>query len=333
MFMEVITSVNNQRIKDVANLKQKKYRTESGTYFAEGLRAVKEAVQYAEVAELFFTEAEAEQLDAILKTAAHDAVAAKEKDADRHNAHNKNTGTEKRKNQNTNGIRLYQVDAKVMAKLSDTKTPQGVLAVIKMPENDLRQLQSNAFAKTAARQNIYVGDAVTENTAHKEKQNPMKKLEPDNNAPVIILDRIQDPGNLGTIIRTADAVGALGIILLEGCVDAFSPKVVRASMGSLFHLPVVQDVFPEDALTWCYRHGYEPAATALNHAQNVYKADISKKMAFIFGNEANGVAEELQAAAETRLFIPMAGLAESMNVAMAAGIILFEGLRQRKFIR
>ena len=71
----------------------------------------------------------------------------------------------------------------------------------------------------------------------------------------------------------------------------------------------------------------------LKNAQNVYKADISKKMAFLFGNEANGVAEELQAAAETRLFIPMTGLAESMNVAMAAGIILFEGLRQRKFYR
>ena len=304
--MELITSVNNQRVKEVANLKQKKYRTESGTYFAEGLRAVTEAVEHAEVTDLFFTATEESKLKEILKTT-------KEK-----------------------GVRLYQTDPKVMAKLSDTKAPQGVLAVIKMPENNLQQLWANAFAKTATRQNINAGDAAAENTIHtihKEKKILMKKLEPDNNAPVIILDRVQDPGNLGTIIRTADAVGALGVILLEGCADAFSPKVVRASMGSLFHLPVVQDVFPEDALTWCYRHGYEPAATALGNAQNVYKADLSKKMAFIFGNEANGVAEELQTAAETRLFIPMAGLAESMNVAMAAGVILFEGLRQRKFFR
>ena len=269
--MELITSVNNQRVKDVANLKQKKYRTESGLFFVEGLRAVQEAVEHAEVTELFFTEAETEKLDDILKTA-------KEK-----------------------GTRLYQADDKVMAKLSDTKTPQGVLAVVRIPEQTLQKLRPGTAS--------------------------------DNNAPVIILDRIQDPGNLGTIIRTADAVGALGIILLEGCVDAYSPKVVRASMGSLFHLPVVQNIFPEEALTWCYRHGYEPAATAMKGAANLYKADISKKMAFIFGNEANGVSEELQAAAETRLFIPMAGLAESMNVAMAAGIVLFEGLRQRKFIR
>ena len=269
--MELITSVNNQRVKEVANLKQKKYRIESGTFFAEGLRAVQEAVQHAEVADLFFTASEEEKLHDIL-------INAKEK-----------------------GARLYKADDKVMAKLSDTKTPQGVLAVIRMPEQSLQKLRPGTAS--------------------------------DNNAPVIILDRIQDPGNLGTIIRTADAVGALGVILLEGCVDAYSPKVVRASMGSLFHLPVVQDIFPEEALTWCYRNGYEPAATAMQGAANLYKADISKKMAFIFGNEANGVAEELQAAAETRLFIPMAGQAESMNVAMAAGIVLFEGLRQRKFIR
>lgn len=299
--MESITSVNNQRVKEVANLKQKKYRMESGTFFAEGLRAVQEAVQYADVTELFYTEAEAGRLDEVLKAAGNVPADTKEKSGNMKNANHNNAGTAKKRNEAANGIRMYQVDEKVMAKLSDTKAPQGVLAVIRTPEQNLRQLRPGTAS--------------------------------DNNAPVIILDRVQDPGNLGTIIRTADAVGALGLILLEGCVDAYSPKVVRASMGSLFHLPVVQDVTAEEALTWCYRNGYEPAATALKNAQNVYKADISKKMAFLFGNEANGVAEELQAAAETRLFIPMTGLAESMNVAMAAGIILFEGLRQRKFYR
>ena len=297
--MELITSVNNQRVKEVANLKQKKYRTESGTFFAEGLRAVQEAVQYADVTELFYTKAG--RRDEVLKAAGNVPADTKEKSGNMNNLNHNNAGIAKKRNEAANGIRMYQVDEKVMAKLSDTKAPQGVLAVIRTPEQSLRQLRPGTAS--------------------------------DNNAPVIILDRVQDPGNLGTIIRTADAVGALGLILLEGCVDAYSPKVVRASMGSLFHLPVVQDVSAEEALTWCYRNGYEPAATALKNAQNVYKADISKKMAFLFGNEANGVAEELQAAVETRLFIPMAGLAESMNVAMAAGIILFEGLRQRKFYR
>ena len=298
--METITSVNNARIKDVANLKQKKFRTERGAFFAEGLRAVTEAVRYGDVTDLFFTRSEEGRLDEILKTA-------EEK-----------------------GARLYQVDDKVMAKLSDTKTPQGVLAVISMPENDLRQLKPETIAK---KQSKYRGNALDEYGKPQSKKAIMPDKDFDNNAPVVILDRIQDPGNLGTIIRTADAAGALGLILLEGCVDAFSPKVVRASMGSLFHLPVVQEISREEALTWCYRNGYEPAATALKGAANLYKTDLSKKMAYILGNEANGVSEELQAAAETRLFIPMEGMAESMNVAMAAGIILFEGLRQRKFFR
>lgn len=287
--MELITSVNNQRVKEVANLKQKKFRAESGTFFAEGLRAVNEALQYADVTDLFFVKTEESKLGEVIKHA-------EEK-----------------------GVRLYQVDDKVMAKLSDTKTPQGVLAVIRMPATRLQQLQPAFVAKKRS-----VGNGNDTATALPDV---------DNNAPVVILDRIQDPGNLGTVIRTADAAGAMGIILLEGCVDAFSPKVVRASMGSLFHLPVVQEVSAEEALTWCYGHGYEPAATAMTGASNLYKTDLSRKMAFILGNEANGVSEELQAAAETRLFIPMAGLAESMNVAMAAGIILFEGLRQRKFYR
>ena len=298
--METITSVNNARIKDVANLKQKKFRTERGAFFAEGLRAVTEAVRNGDVTDLFFTRSEEGRLDEIIKTA-------EAKDA-----------------------RLYQVDDKVMAKLSDTKTPQGVLAVISMPENDLRQLEPEAIAK---KQIKCRGNVLDEYGKPQSKKAAMPDKDFDNNAPVVILDRIQDPGNLGTIIRTSDAAGALGLILLEGCVDAFSPKVVRASMGSLFHVPVVQEISPEEALTWCYRNGYEPAATALKGAANLYKTDLSKKMAYILGNEANGVSEELQAAAETRLFIPMEGMAESMNVAMAAGIILFEGLRQRKFFR
>ena len=100
-------------------------------------------------------------------------------------------------------VRCVTVPQTLMSAVSPMKTPQGVLAVIKMPEDSLQKLRPGTAS--------------------------------DNNAPVIILDRIQDPGNLGTIIRTADAVGALGIILLDGCADAYSPKVVRASMGSLFH--------------------------------------------------------------------------------------------------
>ena len=174
--MESITSVNNPQVKAAANLKNKKFRTETGTFVAEGLRAVREAIAYGRVESLFVTEDEAECLGDWLDKAA------------------------------SQGTRLYRVDGKVMTRLSDTKTPQGVLAVAAMPRTGLADLRPGPE---------------------------------DPEAPVVILDRIQDPGNLGTIIRTADAAGALAVLLLEGCVDAYSPKVVRATMGSLFHLPLV----------------------------------------------------------------------------------------------
>ena len=102
--MELITSVNNQRVKEVANLKQKKYRTESGTFFAEGLRAVQEAVQYADVTELFYTEAG--RLDEVLKAAGNVPADTKEKSGNRNNANHNNAGTAKKRNEAVNGIRM-----------------------------------------------------------------------------------------------------------------------------------------------------------------------------------------------------------------------------------
>ncbi|MEE3380887.1 MAG: RNA methyltransferase [Succiniclasticum sp.] len=268
--MESITSVNNPQVKAAANLKNKKFRTETGRFVAEGLRAVREAIAYGQVESLFVTDDEAERLGDWLDKAA------------------------------SRGARLYRVDGKVMARLSDTKTPQGVLAVAAMPRAGLADLRPDP-------------------------------ADPD--APVVILDRIQDPGNLGTIIRTADAAGVQAVLLLEGCVDAYSPKVVRATMGSLFHLPLVQHLAAEEVLSWCARQGFRTVATCLEGASDLYRAELAGKQAFILGNEANGVAPALQQAAAERVFIPMPGKAESMNVAMAAGIILFEALRRRRYGR
>ena len=269
--MEVITGIHNLRVKEAAELKQKKYREEKSLFLVEGLRSAEEALVYGDVVSLFVISAEeGEKQKKLVRQAAE------------------------------KGIALYQVDEKIMRKICDTQTPQGVAAVVRIPGNDLRRLRFSS-----------------------------KKYE--NNVPVVILDRIQDPGNVGAIIRTADASGALGVILLAGCADAYSPKAVRASMGSVFHLPLVQGVEPEEALTWCMRYGYTTAAASLTAAEELYKVDLSRKTAFIFGNEANGVSTELQAASDKRLYIPMPGLAESMNVAMAAGVILFESLRQRRY--
>lgn len=268
--MDKITSVNNQLVKDVHSLKQKKYRTQSGTFLVEGLRAVEEALRYGSVDRLFVTEDEESRCGDLLNLAASESV------------------------------ETFLVDSKVMGKLADTKNPQGIAATVRMPDKSL--------------------DSLLHSPAGNE----------DNLAPVVVLDRIQDPGNMGTIIRTADASGALGVVVLEGCVDVYSPKVVRASMGSLFHLPVISDCTPEEMLTWCCREGYLPAAACLDGASSLYRTDLCRKVAFILGNEANGVSPELQQAAELKLLIPMPGLAESMNVAMAGGVILYESLRQRR---
>ena len=146
---------------------------------------------------------------------------------------------------------------------------------------------------------------------------------------LLVLDRVMDPGNIGTMLRTADAAGVGGLLLLQGCADIYAPKTVRASMGSLFHLPVLSGLSEELLVQAARKAGYELLVTCLDGADNLYKADLQGRLAFVMGNEANGVSDALLAAADKRVFIPMQGRAESLNVAMAAGIVMFEALRQR----
>ncbi len=190
---------------------------------------------------------------------------------------------------------LATVSDKVMSHISLTESPQGIFAVMKKREITLDSLQLD------------------------HKASPC----------YVVLDGIQDPGNLGTIIRTADASGADGIILLKGTVDAFNPKVVRAAMGSMFALPMVTEVSPEDFLSFSKKSGLKVFATALDEkAESLFQADFRQPEALVFGNEGNGVSKELLVSAE-RIFIPMFGQAESLNVAISAAIVLYEALRQR----
>ena len=146
----------------------------------------------------------------------------------------------------------------------------------------------------------------------------------------VILDGIQDPGNAGTIIRSADAAGCNGIILTRTSVDVFSDKVVRSTMGSIFHLPIIQGVSHEDLLTFCKQEKVALLAAALDReAKHHFCLDYTKPCALVFGNEGNGISPELLQAAEEKLYIPMVGKAESLNVAMAASIVIYEAMRQR----
>ena len=189
-------------------------------------------------------------------------------------------------------VKLHCVSEAVLKKIADTETPQGIIAVCKMQQIQLEQLLAKG------------------------------KL-------LLVLDRVGDPGNVGTMLRTADAAGIGGMLLLKGSVDAYAPKTVRSSMGSLFHVPVVAGISEADFIKEAHNAGYELLVTCLDGADNLYQADLHGRLAFVMGNEANGVSEGLLAAADKRVYIPMAGRAESLNVAMAAGIVMFEALRRQ----
>jgi len=189
-------------------------------------------------------------------------------------------------------IKLVCVSENVMKKIADTETPQGIIAVCKMRQPKLENLLASG-----------------------------KML--------LVLDRVGDPGNIGTMLRTADAAGIGGLVLLKGCADIYAPKTVRSSMGSLFHIPVLSGVSEQEFVSAAKKAGYDLLVTCLDGADNLYKADLSGRIAFVMGNEAGGVSETLLAKADKRVYIPMAGRAESLNVAMAAGIVMFEALRRK----
>ena len=189
-------------------------------------------------------------------------------------------------------IKLVCVNENVMKKIADTETPQGIIAVCKMRQPKLETLLASG-----------------------------KML--------LVLDRVGDPGNIGTMLRTADAAGIGGLVLLKGCADIYAPKTVRSSMGSLFHIPVLSGVSEQEFVSAAKKAGYDLLVTSLDGADNLYKADLSGRIAFVMGNEAGGVSETLLEKADKRVYIPMAGRAESLNVAMAAGIVMFEALRRK----
>lgn len=257
--MKEITSLNNAVVKDVCNLKQKKYRERTGCFVVEGLRAVEEAVRYADVQKIFAVADNSNDRQSQLLA-----------DAEAKN------------------IELYSVTDAVMKKLSDTEAPQGVLAVCAKPQG-------------------FIGA----------------------DGSVLVLDRVADPGNVGTLIRTAEAAGMAAVILLAGCADAYAPKTVRSTMGSLLRMPVLCDVPEAEFISLAQKNGYEIVVTCLDGAENLYEANLSARAAIVVGSEAYGASEGLKAAAAQKVYIPMQGKAESLNAAVAGGIVMFEAMRRR----
>ena len=146
---------------------------------------------------------------------------------------------------------------------------------------------------------------------------------------VLLLQGIQDPGNLGTLFRVAEAGGSAGLILSKGSADPYSPKVVRTTMGSLFRLPFLVNQDPGDWLKVLRSKGYRIWATAGHGGTSFWEADLAGPNAVIFGQEGAGLPNDLMEAADGLLTIPMAPPMESLNVAMAAGLVVYETFRQK----
>lgn len=182
--------------------------------------------------------------------------------------------------------RVVLVDSELLSYAADTQTPQGLIFTCAMPE-EVETL-------------------------------PGERL--------LVLDGVQDPGNVGTIVRTADAFGADGVVLLPGCADLWSPKVVRATMGACFRLPVINCT--EETLVQLLKQDDIPLyATALREDTEDLRAVSLKRAAVVIGSEGRGVSARVLDLCEKTLKIPMRERCESLNAAMAAGIVLWEGFK------
>lgn len=185
-------------------------------------------------------------------------------------------------------MKVYKINNNLFKELISTESPQGILAVINMNTMELRS----------------EGDFY------------------------LLCDKLQDPGNLGTIIRTAHAAGVNGIILTKGTVDIYNEKTIRSTMGSIFYIPIQYDDENFSLVKELKEKGFNLVVTSLDTDKNFFQADLKDKVLLTVGNEGNGVSDEVLAMADTKVKIPMPGQAESLNVAIAASVIMYEKVRQ-----
>ena len=189
--------------------------------------------------------------------------------------------------------RVFVVSDRVFDAISDTRTPQGIMAAVE-----------------------------------KENRTPEDLLRADH-ALIIFLENLQDPGNLGTIVRTAECAGATGIIMSRGTADIYNPKTVRSTMGSLYRMPFAYTDDLPGVILRAKQQGLRVFAAHLEASELYTKKEYTGSCAFVIGNEGRGLTDAAAAAADEKVFIPMAGNAESLNAAVSAAILMYEAVRQR----
>ena len=256
----VITSKDNEFIKNIKKLKDKKYRDERNEFIVEGIKMVGEAIKEEANIKTIIVCDDCYNNCEIPSEIKYEIA--------------------KRK--------IIYVSQKVFDSITDVTNPQGILAVV----------EKNKVNDIDYKQDFF-----------------------------LILDDIQDPGNIGTILRTADSINLNQIIVSSKTADAFNPKVVRSTMGAIFRINVIVCDDLSGVISQLKKHKVKIAATDLKTDKSIYDVDY-KKTAVIIGNEANGVSEKLLERADVKIKIPMTGKTESLNAAVATGIILYEKQRQ-----
>lgn len=260
--MQTITSKDNELIKHIRKLKDKKYRDESNEYVVEGVKLVEEAVkENAKIKQIIVCEDTTRTYEIpthiMLEIAKYECIS---------------------------------VSDKIFNIITQVTNPQGIMAIIEKNAQN---------AKIDYTQDIIVG-----------------------------LDDVQDPGNLGTILRTVDSIGLNQIIVSKGTADAFNSKVVRSTMGAIFRIKIIEVENLAQAIKEMRKHHFKLMVTSLQTKNSIYDIDFYKKI-IVIGNEANGVSKEIQDMADEKAKIPMLGRTESLNASVAAGVVMYEYVRQK----
>ena len=182
-------------------------------------------------------------------------------------------------------------DTRLFDSISDTENSQGLIAIARRPSTSIENIQKGL---------------------------------------VVLLDRVNNPSNLGAVIRTAEAAGIVGLITTNGSADAFSPKALRASMGSAFRLPIIEKMTFDEAVGWARSNGLVTTAADISGKTSYTQIGWTKPRLIAFGSEAHGLDKRQLAMIDEKIIIPMENEVESLNLAVSSGIILFEAKRQRE---
>ena len=262
----MITSTSSSQVKHVMSLLSKaKERKKNNEYVVEGIRMVSEVPE-----------------DSLVKIYM----------SERFQNNNPEYARELLRKQGITADMIEIVADNVFDRMSQTQTPQGIMAVVKMKNNSLSDMLAG---------------------------NPL----------LILVENLQDPGNLGTILRMGEGAGVTGVIMSPNTVDIYNPKTIRSTMGSIFRVPFVYVQDFNEAVTQCQKAGVKVYAAHLDGKNTYLGEDYSTPTAFLIGNEGNGLTDGITKQADTLIRIPMQGEVESLNAAIACTILTYEAVRQR----